>query len=331
MVGLDIDTDLVFQPEALEETIHRLRIEIILVLGRLVRLGFDQDRAGKADLVLVLDHKVEETAEVFLLDADLGIEDGVVPLAPTPQHVICAAQPMRRLQRIAYLTRGPGVDFGIGVSGGARHVARVAEQVRGAPQQLAAMLRLQRFEMVDSLGKAAAEAGDVVGIGHHVDIVEAIERHIELLDEGQRRFSLGFRRGGVVRTGMPWAAEGAGTEHIAARPAESVPKAHRHAQVIFHALAQHLAVLVVPAVGEIVAAGGSFVADGVKRGEIVCGHEGLLLKPGNAWKGGAKPGQFGGEAVGHRGIGFNGVADRGAHADVAHTGARGDLGKPGRA
>jgi hypothetical protein len=33
-------------------------------------------------------------------------------------------------------------------------------------------------------GEAGPELADSVGIGHHIDIVEAVERHVQLLDEG---------------------------------------------------------------------------------------------------------------------------------------------------
>ena len=52
---LDIDLDLLLQPELLEEAIDRGDIVVVLVLGRLLRLRLDQDRALEADPVLVVD------------------------------------------------------------------------------------------------------------------------------------------------------------------------------------------------------------------------------------------------------------------------------------
>ena len=98
---------LVFEPEALQEAIHRRGIEIVLMLGRLVRLGLDQDRAREADLVLVLDHHRQEAAEIVLLALHIGVEDGVIAFAPAPQHVVGAAQAMRGFERIAHLQRRP--------------------------------------------------------------------------------------------------------------------------------------------------------------------------------------------------------------------------------
>ena len=319
VVGLDIDPHFVFQAKPLEKAVNRLRVEIVLVLGRLVRFGLDQDRAGKPDLVLVFDHEIEEPAEIFLLDIDFGVENCVVAFAATPQHIIGAAEPVRRFQRVAHLHRGPAIDFGIGIGCGACHIARVAEQVGRAPQQFAAMLVLQRFKVIDRFGKAAAERADVDGIGHDIDIVKTVERHIELFDERQRGFALGPGGGSVIGAGMPGAAERACAKHIAARPAECVPEAHGEAQLVLHALAQHHAVLVIPAIGEIVRAAGAFKAHRVERGEIVCGHGGLLLKLGQKRIGGAKPRTFRGKRIDQRRFGIDDMADRRAHADIRHA------------
>ena len=49
-------------------------------------------------------------------------------------------------------------------------------------------------EMVDRFGETCAERLRILGIGHHVYVVETIKRHIELFDESQRR--LPFVSGG---------------------------------------------------------------------------------------------------------------------------------------
>ena len=145
----------------------------------------------------------------------------------------------------------------------------MAEQVGGAPQELATVPGLKFLQVIDRFGEAGAKAGGVLGIGHHVDIVETIERQVELFDEGKARLALGACRLRRVGAGQPGALEGAGTEHVAARPAEGVPEAYRETQVIFHALAHDHAVLVVPAIGEGTGAVRAFVADGIERGEVV--------------------------------------------------------------
>ena len=59
---LDVDLDLLLQPEALEEAVDGRDVVVVLVLGRLLRLRLDQDRALEADPVLVVDDQAEEAA-----------------------------------------------------------------------------------------------------------------------------------------------------------------------------------------------------------------------------------------------------------------------------
>jgi hypothetical protein len=128
--------------------------------------------------------------------------------------------------------------------------------------------------VIDRLGEVAAVARRPNAPRHHVDVVEAVERHVETGEEVERGFALGARCGVVVRARVPRATEGARAEDVGARPAERVPEAHREAQVVFHPLAGDYAVLVVPAVGELVVAVGTLVTDRVDIGEK--GHQMLL-------------------------------------------------------
>ncbi len=228
--------------------------------------------------MLVIDDQAQESSEIFLLDADFRVQNSVISLAAAPKYVILSPETMGRLQRIAYLTRCPGIDFGIRICGRASHVARMAEKVGGAPEKLAAMFDLQFLQMINRFGKALSERPDVVCVRHDIDVVETVEGQVQLLHERQRSFPLFARCRGVVRADVPWAAKCATAEHIAARPAECVPEAHREAQMIFHPLAKDHAILVVPAIGEIVGAIRSFIANGGELGEIVSGHGKSLLE-----------------------------------------------------
>lgn len=78
---LDIELHLVFKAVLLEEAIDGRNVIVILVLGRLLRLRLDQDRALVADLVLVFDDEVEEAAELVELAADIGVEQRLVTFA----------------------------------------------------------------------------------------------------------------------------------------------------------------------------------------------------------------------------------------------------------
>src|SRR5208337_5237163 len=87
----DIELDLALESEAAQEAGDGGDVEIVLVLGRLLRLRLDQEDSLEADLVLVLDDQRQEPPELLLLAIKIGVEQGLVALAAAPQHVVFAA------------------------------------------------------------------------------------------------------------------------------------------------------------------------------------------------------------------------------------------------
>jgi hypothetical protein len=63
VVLFDVDLDLLFQVERLQHSVDGADVIVVLMLGRLLRLRFDQDGALEADLGLVLDDHGQEAAE----------------------------------------------------------------------------------------------------------------------------------------------------------------------------------------------------------------------------------------------------------------------------
>ena len=74
VVLLDVELDVFQQVVALQETVAGGDVKIVLVLGRLFRLGLDQDRSVETDLVLVLDHQRNEAAELVEFAPHVGVE-----------------------------------------------------------------------------------------------------------------------------------------------------------------------------------------------------------------------------------------------------------------
>jgi hypothetical protein len=78
---------------------------------------------------------------------------------------------------------------------------------------------------------------DVARLCHHVGVVKAEIRQTEAGEEFERLAELQLRSRLIERAAVPGTAEGAGAEDIEAVPVETVPVAHRHAQLLFHGLA----------------------------------------------------------------------------------------------
>src|SRR6478736_3162327 len=245
VVGFDVDLVFLLQAVALEEGVHGGTVEVVLVLGRLFRLRLDQERALEADLGLVLGHQGQEAAELIALALHVGVEQGLVAFTPTPEHVILTLERERHVQRLAHLSGRVGEDFRIGIGGSATHVARVAEQVGGAPQELHARACHLALGASDQTVEVSVALLQGSALGSHVAIVEGVERRAELLEELEGDLQLQLRGLDRVLDLEPRPIEGTSPEHVTARPRERVPVADGAAEVLGHALAQDLLVLVV--------------------------------------------------------------------------------------
>ena len=61
-------------------------------VGRLLRLRLDQELAGEADLLLVVDGQVEELGQVVQLALQVGVVEVGVAFAAAPEDVVHAAE-----------------------------------------------------------------------------------------------------------------------------------------------------------------------------------------------------------------------------------------------
>ena len=218
-------------------------VVVVLVLGRLLRLRLDQERALEADPVLVLGDHRQEPGELGLLAGEVGVEQRLVALATAPQDVVGTAEPMRRLEHHLHLRRRVGEHLRIRVGGRARGVARVAEQVGRPPQELHPGPGHVLLGLADHHIQVGARLGERPALGCDVAIVEAVERDAELDDELERRIELCPRRGQRLEAGIePGPVERPGAEDVGSRPIERVPQADRDPEVIRHPLAQHQAI-----------------------------------------------------------------------------------------
>ena len=239
VVRLDVQPVLALEAVPDEEAVDRRGVVVVLVLGRLHRLRLDQQRALEPDAVLVLGDEVEEPGELVALAPEVGVEERVVALAAAPQDVVRAAEPLRDLEHVLDLGRGVGEHLGIRVRRRAALVARVGEQVGGAPEELGAGPLLVAERVVGQGVEVVAELGERGALGRDVAVVEAVVRDAELLDELERDGHL--LAGGRHRVGVrvePGPVERPDPEHVATVPRERVPQAHADPEVVLHPLAE---------------------------------------------------------------------------------------------
>ena len=275
MVRLEVDLDFLVEAVAQQKAVDRRSVVVVLVFGRLARLRLDQDRALETYSVFVVDHHVKEAAELVELLPDAGVEQRFVAFAAAPQHIVFAAELFCRVECLLDLERSKSKHLGVRVGRRTAHETPVAEQVGGAPQKLHAGRRLFGLKHIDHAAKVVDAVLGRRAFGRHVSVVKTVVRRAELCEKTERCIGLhasGFHRVGEL---VPGALERAVVaEHIETVPGEAVPVADRKPQLLFHALAEHDAVALVPLESERVARLRAFVGDRRDSFEIV-GHGGF--------------------------------------------------------
>src|SRR3984885_13963316 len=186
MADFDVELDLPLEPEALQEAEHRRDIEIVLMLGRLLGLRLDQDYTLEPDLVLVVDNQGQKASELILLATQIGVEQRFVTLAAAPQHIIGAAELMRRVDGVLHLRGGVSEHVRIGIGRSAAHIAWMAEQIGGAPEKLGSALLHFLGKEIGHLGEVVAELLEALALGNDVAIVEGEERKAESREHLER-------------------------------------------------------------------------------------------------------------------------------------------------
>ena len=183
VVGLDVELDVLVEPVRLEEGDDGLRVVVVLVLGGLLGLGFDEELEGGSDVALVLDGHVEEGGQVVQLSLHVGVEVRDEALAAAPEHVVHPTQLVRHLHGLLYLRSSVRKHVRVGVGGRAVHVAGVGEEVGGAPQQLHSTRLLQLLRQVRQLVEDGVGLCHILALRCDVSVVEGVEAHAQLGEE----------------------------------------------------------------------------------------------------------------------------------------------------
>ena len=170
------------------------------------------------------------------LPLHVGVEQRGVAFAAPPERVAGAAELVGDLHGLLHLRGGEGEDVEVGAGGRPVHVARIAEQVRGAPEQLDAGTCLLVLEDLDDLVEVGVALLEGPSLGGDVAVVEGVERHPELLEELEGDLGLALGVGDRVRAVVPGPQRRADAEGIGQRVAEGVPVDDREPEMLLHRL-----------------------------------------------------------------------------------------------
>ncbi len=173
VVGFEIQFEVFHQTVLLKEGVAGARIRVVLVGGGFLGLGFDVELAREFDRLLVIDRQVQELGEVIEFAVQVRIEQRVITFATAPEGVAAATEVLGDFHGLLHLRRGVGEDLRIGIGRCARHVARVREQIGGAPQQFDAGVGLQLLGEFGDAVQIRVALTEVATFGSDIAIVEA--------------------------------------------------------------------------------------------------------------------------------------------------------------
>src|SRR5687767_8627658 len=98
VIRFDIDLHILLEAVLEQKAVNGGGVEVILMLGRLVRFGLDENRALESDPVLVVNYESEESAHLVELSFEIGVQQGVIAFTASPHDVVLAPEALRRIQ-----------------------------------------------------------------------------------------------------------------------------------------------------------------------------------------------------------------------------------------
>ncbi len=138
---------------------------------------------GEADLLLVVDGHVQEAAEVVELALHVGVEQGRIAFAASPERVAGPSELERDLHGLFDLCTGIGKDVEIGARGRPVHEPGVGEEVGCSPEQLDAGPGLFVLENLDHLIEVRVALLEVISLRGDIAVVKRVKRGTELVEQ----------------------------------------------------------------------------------------------------------------------------------------------------
>ena len=234
VVGLEIELEVGGQVVGAEEVAAGGRVAVVLVLGRLFRLRFDQKLPFEADFLGVVDGKVHEVPEVIDFPFHIGVQECHVAFATTPKHIVLPAELFGDFHRGFDLGGRISKDIGIAGRRSSMHKPRVAKHVRRPPEKLDTAFLLMGLERLGDPLEILVRLANVLALGSNVPIVEGIVRDLEFLENFEGDFDpfecIVDRIGPII----PWALGSRRTERVRTASAHRVPIDNTETHMIAH-------------------------------------------------------------------------------------------------
>mmetsp|Transcript_38154 Transcript_38154/g.46544 ORF Transcript_38154/g.46544 Transcript_38154/m.46544 type:complete len:341 (-) Transcript_38154:137-1159(-) len=247
MIWLNIQFKLLLKTILRQKSQSRLSIVIILMFRRLAWFWLNQKlRRVPLAFSIVNDHAVHG-CHVIALFFQIGVEQGLIPLTPTPKHVVFTSQFRIHVHDFFDLAGGVAVHRQIGVRHPPVHVPFVRKQILRRPQQLDARLALFLEEVVGNRIQIRLRFRDRGAFRCHVKIVKGVVVDLQFRKQFERHVDPTFREGdGIGYSVFPRSVERFFAKGILSPAShERVPEADTEAEPVFHRFPHYYFIFVV--------------------------------------------------------------------------------------
>ena len=204
VVDLDVYLEVLVKSVCPEKSYHCLRVCVILVLHGLHRLRLHEEVAPEAFGPGVVPCHPEHCGKVLFLTFHVGVEEGHVAFAASPEHIVLTSELDGGVNGILYLEHGPCCGMEVRIGDGPVHVSRMLEYIRRAPQQPDACLSLLLFRVCHDFTHVLLILFGRVSFFYKVHIVEAIVFKSDFLHDFKSCIHLGLCSLKGSGTFIPW-------------------------------------------------------------------------------------------------------------------------------
>ena len=145
MIRFDVQLEIIPQVIGAKETQNRSSVEIVLMLGGLLRFRLNEKLPVKPDLFGIIHRHMEKSGHLLLLSFHVRVKQRLIPFPAAPKDIIFSAKLLSRCDGVFHLGGRTGKHVGIRVRRRAVCIARMTKKICGSPQEFNSRVLLQIF------------------------------------------------------------------------------------------------------------------------------------------------------------------------------------------
>ena len=235
VVCFDVQLEILVQAVLLQEANYSCRVEVILMLGGLLRLRFYIEVTGKADASCIIYCQVHQTSHVVQFQTHVGVQQGFITFTAAPENVALAAQLYCCVDCDLDLCSCIGKNICTGRSAGTMHITWMIKALCSTPQQLLSGFVLLLLTQVYDFSQLFICFAEGAILRRQISVMKAVVINAQLVHDLKCCFYLSLCPCSRI-CAAPGLVRCATAEHIGTVTTHGVPPGQRKLQLFLHGL-----------------------------------------------------------------------------------------------